>query len=161
FALAYFYKPGAPNGYRFRYLQTDGTLVGTPLFAASEIPDSIGMAANGRGKTLITYTVPDTVPGSSRIRGRFLSNLIAGEPCTTTAECAGTRCLGFCCAGACAPGPGQVAACAGGTGACNLACLPGFTDCTAAAGCETNTGSDPNHCGGCSTVCSNLHRPTP
>src|SRR5438067_118047 len=32
------------------------------------------------------------------------------------------------------------------------ACLPGFADCTAAPGCETDL-TDPAHCGSCTQVC--------
>lgn len=42
-------------------------------------------------------------------------------------------------------------------GACQVAqCDTGWSDCdgNAANGCETNTGTDVNHCGGCGTVCS-------
>jgi len=41
-------------------------------------------------------------------------------------------------------------------GACQMgACQAGFGDCGGGAvdGCETSLTSDPNHCGGCSTVC--------
>jgi hypothetical protein len=40
-------------------------------------------------------------------------------------------------------------------GVCHLsACAPGYADCSAAAGCETNTSGDPLHCGGCSPCLS-------
>jgi len=43
------------------------------------------------------------------------------------------------------------------SGACAIAsCSAGFANCdaTASNGCETNTNSDPAHCGNCTTVCS-------
>jgi hypothetical protein len=46
------------------------------------------------------------------------------------------------------------AGCAAGT--CTMAaCLPGFSDCNGSAtdGCERNTSTDPNNCGGCGIVC--------
>jgi hypothetical protein len=44
-----------------------------------------------------------------------------------------------------------------GSGVCNGTCVSGYSDCNAnkqSDGCETNTGTDVNNCGGCNTVCS-------
>ncbi len=44
-----------------------------------------------------------------------------------------------------------------GGGSCNGSCSAGFSDCDAnkrTNGCEVATGTDPNNCGGCGTVCS-------
>jgi hypothetical protein len=46
--------------------------------------------------------------------------------------------------------------CAGG--ACTGECAAGFADCNGnkqSDGCEVNTQTDPNHCGGCNAACSN------
>lgn len=51
--------------------------------------------------------------------------------------------------------PNAVAACTNGM--CTIAaCNPGFQDCdkNATNGCEVNTGTDPNNCGGCGAVCN-------
>lgn len=44
-------------------------------------------------------------------------------------------------------------------GACAIACASGFGDCDGkvSTGCETNTKTDPSHCGSCSTACSNVN----
>jgi len=45
-------------------------------------------------------------------------------------------------------------------GACSGACSPGFADCNTdkrADGCEVDTTTDPNHCGGCSLACSSAN----
>ena len=39
------------------------------------------------------------------------------------------------------------------TGSCRIVCDVGYADCTAAAGCETNTLTDASSCGGCGIVC--------
>ncbi len=51
--------------------------------------------------------------------------------------------------------PNAMAACL--AGACVVeTCNPGFSDCDmlAVSGCEANTGTDPNNCGACGTVCT-------
>jgi hypothetical protein len=58
--------------------------------------------------------------------------------------------------------PNGTAACSGGT--CVVgSCDPGYADCdgNAANGCETNTNTDPNNCGGCGNVCSNNNITSP
>ena len=50
-----------------------------------------------------------------------------------------------------------------GGGVCNGACNANFADCNGNKqidGCETSVGSDPNNCGGCAFVCSNLNMAT-
>jgi hypothetical protein len=50
-----------------------------------------------------------------------------------------------------------------GGGNCLGTCVAGFADCDqqlAGDGCEVSTGTDPNNCGMCGTVCSNMHMMT-
>lgn len=54
--------------------------------------------------------------------------------------------------GAPAPVPNAQMICAGGTCVFD-ACVSGYGDCTAAAGCETNLSMDGDHCGACSRRC--------
>jgi hypothetical protein len=47
---------------------------------------------------------------------------------------------------------------------CNGACAAGFADCNGnkqSDGCEINIAGDPTNCGGCGTVCSSNHVPSP
>ncbi|HQM10806.1 MAG TPA: hypothetical protein PK140_15495 [Polyangiaceae bacterium] len=46
---------------------------------------------------------------------------------------------------------------------CVIACYPGYGNCNGLVedGCETNTQSSPNHCGGCGQTCSNNHISNP
>jgi hypothetical protein len=47
-----------------------------------------------------------------------------------------------------------------GGGVCNGACAAGFADCNInkqVDGCETGVSNDPNNCGGCGFICSNLN----
>src|SRR6185295_8219684 len=47
-----------------------------------------------------------------------------------------------------------------GGGVCSGACAAGFADCNTNKqldGCEANVLADPDHCGGCTTVCSGNH----
>ena len=41
-------------------------------------------------------------------------------------------------------------------GVCAITCAAGFYDCNGLVsdGCEANLANDPQHCGGCSTVCN-------
>ncbi|MCU0657003.1 MAG: MopE-related protein [Polyangiaceae bacterium] len=50
-----------------------------------------------------------------------------------------------------------VATCSGGT--CGLSCSSGFGDCdlNAVNGCETNTNTNVNNCGGCGNACSSVN----
>ena len=77
-----------------------------------------------------------------------------GNPCTSGDTCQ---------SGTCSPGTTITCSVANGTGACNpstgtceiAACNPGFSDCdfTYATGCDTNTDTNVNHCGGCFDSC--------
>lgn len=51
------------------------------------------------------------------------------------------------------------ASCTGGS--CGISCSPGFGDCGGTNnGCETNTATEPNHCGACGKSCSSSHMAT-
>ena len=94
------------------------------------------------------------------------------------AETCGFQCVNGACEGACTPGnavcdgssvvtcggdfrygdavacetaPNASATCSG-AGECGTACVPGFDDCSAAPGCETDL-SSPDACGACGNVC--------
>ncbi len=60
------------------------------------------------------------------------------------------------CTTVCASGPHSKPACQGGT--CGLLCQVGYSDCNndPTDGCETNTASDPNHCGACGLSCKDV-----
>lgn len=101
---------------------------------------------------------------------------ISGE-WSATESCA-YQCVNGACAGACEPEEavcdgasvvtcgqdfryGDAVACEGapnanptcsGAGECGTACVPGFDDCSAAPGCETDL-SSPDSCGACGNVC--------
>ena len=85
-----------------------------------------------------------------------------GQPCPS----------GQCCGGLCIDTAGDVLNCGGcgsvcvtknGTpkcagGACSWTCVSGFTHCDSGnTGCETNTRSDPAHCGSCAKKCDGLN----
>ncbi len=72
-------------------------------------------------------------------------------PLDTLSDCGG-------CDSPCAL-PHADATCAGGSCAV-AACDDGYGDCTAEAGCETHTYSDPANCGACGNTCSNAHGST-
>jgi hypothetical protein len=98
------------------------------------------------------------------------------EPPNGTASCDGTRCGVTCdpgfhacsdqcvsntstqsCGAACTPCPGAANASATCDGtACGISCDAGYADCDGLPnnGCERNTGTDPDHCGGCGRSCS-------
>jgi hypothetical protein len=73
---------------------------------------------------------------------------------------------------ACAQGSGTGVTCSANhvnlpatcaAGVCTGTCTTGFADCNnnkTTDGCETATTADPNHCGGCTNVCSTNHIPT-
>ncbi|HOX43655.1 MAG TPA: putative metal-binding motif-containing protein [Myxococcota bacterium] len=68
-------------------------------------------------------------------------------PLGTDADCAG-------CGDACAALPhAGGSSCDPAGPACLVVCDPGFGDCSAEAGCETDTLSDEGHCGDCLTTC--------
>ena len=70
------------------------------------------------------------------------------QPLNTTQHCAG-------CGTACAP-PNATGDCSSGT--CQVgSCNSGFDDCTGAAGCETELGTDESHCGECGRACSSTN----
>ena len=77
-------------------------------------------------------------------------------PTNTTSNCAG-------CGNVCDTLHSTGAGC-NGTTCTYTGCVSGWTDCTTTApdtnGCDTNTAADPDHCGGCSTVCSSNHMQT-
>jgi hypothetical protein len=58
------------------------------------------------------------------------------------------------CGSVCPSGTNQTAFCERGT--CRATCATGYTDCDsmAANGCEANTATDPDHCGGCGMACA-------
>jgi len=72
-------------------------------------------------------------------------------PTTTTSNCAG-------CNNVCDVTNALSASCDGTT--CSYACKPGFADCVKLGvntnGCETNTNTDVNNCGGCTMACSSV-----
>jgi hypothetical protein len=62
---------------------------------------------------------------------------------------------------------GNVCSSVGGTpscsaGTCSIACASGFGNCDAlvSTGCEANLSNDVNHCGSCTTTCTNAHGAT-
>lgn len=61
------------------------------------------------------------------------------------------------CGNACTAPPPAMPACV--EGACSLACDAGTDDCDGDAtnGCETDTGTDPGHCGACGVACAFDH----
>ncbi|MDF1563026.1 MAG: invasin domain 3-containing protein [Deltaproteobacteria bacterium] len=71
------------------------------------------------------------------------------EPLTSAAACGS-------CAVTCNDEPNASGICVEPTtGTCGLDCDPGYADCDLAqAGCETDTGVDMNHCGGCNRPCT-------
>ena len=89
----------------------------------------------------------------------FCESFCVGDICT--GECRNTmsdpdNCGGCgiqCRAGAGADGEQMRAVCE--YGSCRTICTPGTADCNdvIADGCETNTNSDPENCGGCGTKC--------
>lgn len=86
----------------------------------------------------------------------------AGGSCPAGTKLCGTSCLDTTdpnvgCAGAsCMPCPsGNASAICDGSGACALACNPGFGDCDGdiTNGCETDTTGNLAHCGACNHAC--------
>jgi hypothetical protein len=95
------------------------------------------------------------------------------EVCDPTTGCAAscsgmlTACGGRCveletdaahcgmCDMACATPPNAEPVCAAST--CDFVCVPGFGDCTASPGCETDVSSDPPNCGTCGRACDGAH----
>ncbi len=62
------------------------------------------------------------------------------------------------CGVACSPNHVLLTSC--GSGVCDGACEVGYGDCDGnkqTNGCEVDTETDPNHCGGCGVSCSNAH----
>ncbi|MFO0606795.1 MAG: hypothetical protein U0324_26725 [Polyangiales bacterium] len=98
-----------------------------------------------------------------------------GRACPAGQACRAGACLSTCtpaplmqCGAACVDTSASVANCGScgrvcsfpnataecRTGTCALAaCTPGFGDCNASAGCETNLNTDVNNCGGCGVAC--------
>ncbi len=73
------------------------------------------------------------------------------RPLNTLSDC------GSCNSGCSLPHASETCA----SGSCLIAsCDSGYSDCTAAAGCETNTAADVNNCGSCGNTCSNAHGST-
>ena len=90
------------------------------------------------------------------------------ESCSTAKPCA----QGLCCKGLCVDTGGDLLNCGGCdvtcvnknstpkcvAGACAWTCASGFTHCDSGnTGCETNTRTDPAHCGSCAKRCDNLN----
>jgi hypothetical protein len=78
-----------------------------------------------------------------------------GAACNNASQCSSTFCVaGVCCQNSCSIQNGSPS-CTGGT--CAVAsCNSGFADCNSSAidGCEVNTRTDLNNCGGCGIKCS-------
>jgi hypothetical protein len=86
--------------------------------------------------------------------------------CVVTCASGLTNCSGSCtnlvtdpancgaCGNVCPPRPNATPTCRAST--CSFVCNPGFADCNGnpADGCEVNTGTDVNNCGGCGTRCT-------
>jgi hypothetical protein len=121
--------------------------------------------------------------GSQCTAGVCASLLPNGSACVSAGQCLSGNCTGgVCTAGACPVGqvlcsntcvneqtdPNNCGGCGvacstnNGTPACQFGlcaiqtCNAGFQDCdhNSADGCEVNTKTDPNNCGGCGAVCS-------
>lgn len=80
-----------------------------------------------------------------------------------TPECVGGTCQAACVtASNCASLPNTTAACT--SGACVYTCTTNYANCDdtlTTNGCNVNTQTDPNNCGGCGTACSNTNIPVP
>ncbi len=76
----------------------------------------------------------------------------------TARDCGGTRCPGCKTGDACEKN-GDCASAHCGDGRCQVSCLPGTAECDGdlAEECETNTLTDPDHCGGCGMRCNLAH----
>jgi hypothetical protein len=97
--------------------------------------------------------------GNCSVCGKVCMGLDAGACCSSTCTDLSSNpvhCGG--CGKACSSN--NVASVTCGGGVCDGMCDPGFGDCNnnkLTDGCETSLLSDPQHCGGCTSVCSSNH----
>ncbi|MBL8678973.1 MAG: VCBS repeat-containing protein [Myxococcales bacterium] len=108
---------------------------------------------------------PGPIADTGALEGGLLPDALAPFDASACAP-EQTRCLGRCvdiasspihcgaCANVCAAGANAVAVCA--LGRCAQVCAEGFADCDGMAsnGCEVDTRSSVEHCGGCGRACA-------
>ena len=94
-------------------------------------------------------------PGHYCSGSACLARKANGQTCSEARQCQSGHCVaGVCCNSACVAPANATRTC--GSGTCAFACLEGFGDCDGSLsnGCETDTTSHKQHCGGCGQVCA-------